>query len=105
MSSFFEPYAESNAPARGPAPAALVDYQTQVRLQYARVREYCGYTIDELINSREASRYVQELWLVGCMVRQPEKAAFLPQGNEWRAKSRMGSPPQSTVRDRNPKRL
>ena len=80
-------------PERPPAllpPAATadsVDHLSELKRQYARTREYCGFTLDELINSRAAQRYLRELWLLGCMVRKPQKAAVLPPGNPFRLKS------------------
>jgi hypothetical protein len=68
----------------------VVDYVSDVRRQYERAREYCGFTLDELINRRDAQRYLREIWLLGCMVRKPSKAAALPPGNPFRS-------PESTV--------
>jgi hypothetical protein len=56
----------------------IVEHYSAVRRQYLRAREYCGFTLDELINSRSAQRYLSEVWLLGCMVRKPRKAHVLP---------------------------
>jgi len=64
--------------------AGSVDDFGQIRRQYFRAREYCGFTLDELINSRAAQRYLREIWLLGCMVRKPRKAEVLPPGNPFR---------------------
>jgi len=70
-----------------PAPSAeSIEHLSELKRQYARTREYCGFTLDELINSRAAQRYLRELWLLGCMVRRPEKAATLPPGNPFRSR-------------------
>jgi hypothetical protein len=60
--------------------AESVDYFLERRRQYVRAREYCGFSLDDIINSRAAAQYMREIWLVGCMIRKPEKAATLPPG-------------------------
>jgi hypothetical protein len=70
----------------GPTTDSTDDFN-QVRRQYARAREYCGFTLDELINSRAAQRYLREIWLLGCMVRKPYKANILPPGNPFRTRT------------------
>ncbi len=57
----------------------LVENYSVLRRQYLRAREYCGYSLDEIINSRAAHRYLSEIWLLGCMVRKPQKAQQLPE--------------------------
>ena len=80
-----ELFPEQPPPLVRPEPAAgSVDQFSQIRRQYARAREYCGFTLDELINSRAAQRYLGEIWLLGCMVRKPLKAEVLPPGNPFR---------------------
>jgi hypothetical protein len=74
------------ADSRRPPVAELNLPVTEVRRQYERAREYCGYTLDELINSSAAQRYLREIWLLGCMVRKPGKAAKLPPGNPFRTR-------------------
>ena len=82
-----ESFPERPPPLNWPGPSAgPVDQFSQVRRQYARAREYCGFTLDELINSRAAQRYLREIWLLGCMVRKPWKADVLPPGNPFRAR-------------------
>jgi hypothetical protein len=66
-------------PPPGPV-AESVDVFLELRRQYIRAREYSGLSIDDVINSREAARYLRQLWLVGCMVRKPTKANALPTG-------------------------
>ena len=67
-----EIFPSKNAVEPPPPPtASLIDDYTQVQRQYARAREYCGYSLDELINSRSAQRYLRDIWLLGCMVRKP----------------------------------
>ena len=56
----------------------LIENYSVLRRQYLRAREYCGFSLDELINSRAAHRYLSEVWLLGCMVRKPQKAQQLP---------------------------
>jgi hypothetical protein len=63
---------------------AWYDQRSELRRRYQRVREYCGVSLDHLINERKAQRYLCELWLLSCMVRNPEKAAKLPPGNPFR---------------------
>ncbi|HYG73610.1 MAG TPA: hypothetical protein VEK08_01155 [Planctomycetota bacterium] len=62
----------------------LVERVSTLRRQYLRAREYCGFTLDELINDRKAQQCLREVWLVGCMVRKPQKANRLPPGNPFR---------------------
>jgi hypothetical protein len=59
--------------------ATQIEEISAVRRQYFRAREYCGYSLDEIINSRAAQRYLSEIWLLGCMVRKPRKANVLPE--------------------------
>jgi len=62
-----------------PAPAmTLIDNDTAVHRQYLRAREFCGMSLDELINSRAAKNRLKDIWLLGCLVRKPEKANQLP---------------------------
>jgi len=63
---------------------AWTDPLTARQRQYARAREYCRLTVDDVINSPVARGYLRQVWLLGCMVRKPEKAATLPQGNPFR---------------------
>ena len=86
MSSLFPE--RTPALPRAPTAAALTEEQTEIRRQYARAREYCGFTLDQLINSPSAQRYFREIWLLGCMVRKPHKASSLPAGNPFRARTR-----------------
>jgi hypothetical protein len=62
----------------------FVERYSEIRRQYLRAREYCGFSLDQLINSRSAQRYLSEIWLLGCMVRKPWKANVLPPGNPFR---------------------
>jgi hypothetical protein len=62
----------------------LVLPQSEKRRQYERTREFLGVSIDQIINSGRARQLLRELWLLGCMVRRPEKAASLPPGNPFR---------------------
>lgn len=63
--------------------AGTVEHLSALKRQYVRAREYCGYTLDEIINNRAAKQYLREIWLVGCMVRKPQKAQVLPPGNPF----------------------
>jgi len=67
-----------------PGEHVLVERVSNVRRQYVRAREFCGYSLDELINSRSAQRCLREVWLLGCMVRKPRKAKVLPPGNPFK---------------------
>src|SRR3569623_311916 len=67
-----------------PPSATLIDNYSEVQRQYFRAREYCGSSLDDIINSRRASRYLRDIWLLGCMVRKPYKAKVLPPGNPFR---------------------
>ena len=58
--------------------AESVDYFAERHRQYVRAREYCGFSLDEIINSRAAAQYVRQIWLVGCMVHKPAKVNTLP---------------------------
>ena len=69
-------YEEVNGTVR--PDTTIVEEYSSLRRQYLRAREYCGYSLDELINSRSAQRYLSEVWLLGCMVRKPRKAHVLP---------------------------
>lgn len=81
-------FPERPPPLFSPGPSAdSIDHLSQLRRQYSRAREYCGFTLDELINSRAAQRYLREIWLLGCMVRKPHKAAMLPPGDPFRVRS------------------
>jgi len=64
--------------------AGTVEHLSAIKRQYVRAREYCGYTLDEIINNRAAKQYLREVWLIGCMVRKPQKAKVLPPGNPFR---------------------
>jgi hypothetical protein len=64
--------------------AGTVEHLSAIKRQYVRAREYCGYTLDEIINNRAAKQYLREVWLIGCMVRKPVKATVLPPGNPFR---------------------
>lgn len=82
-----ELFPEQPPPLVRPDPSAgSVEHYGQIRRQYFRAREYCGFTLDELINSRSAQRYLGEIWLLGCMVRKPRKAEVLPPGNPFRSR-------------------
>jgi hypothetical protein len=81
--------------------ASAVDHLSALRRQYARAREYCGFTLDELINNRAAKRTLREIWLLGCMVRKPAKALRLPAGNPF-SENRLVAMPSSQI---NPGRL
>ncbi|HYF51227.1 MAG TPA: hypothetical protein VEJ63_17565 [Planctomycetota bacterium] len=62
-----------------PAPSTtLIDDYTAVHRQYLRAREYCGVSLDEIINSRRAKNLLKDIWLLGCLVRKPRKAETLP---------------------------
>lgn len=63
--------------------AGTVEHLSALKRQYVRAREYCGYTLDEIINNRAAKQYLREIWLIGCMVRKPQKAQVLPPGNPF----------------------
>lgn len=65
----------------------LVLPQTEKKRQYERTREFSGLSIDQLISSANARQLMRELWLIGCMVRRPEKAATLPPGNPFRQRN------------------
>jgi hypothetical protein len=67
-----------------PPSSTLIDNYSAVQRQYARAREYCGSSLDDIINSRNAQRYLRDIWLLGCMVRKPHKANALPPGNPFR---------------------
>jgi hypothetical protein len=68
-----------------PPSSTLIDNYTALQRQYLRAREFCGFSLDEIINSRHAQRYLRDIWLLGCMVRKPEKASKLPPGNPFRS--------------------
>jgi hypothetical protein len=75
-----------------PRPASeMVDRFSEVRRQYQRAQEYSGLTIDDIVNSNEARRYLRQIWLLGCMVRNPHKANVLPPGNPFRRGSSTAS--------------
>ena len=59
--------------------SSLIEQISAVRRQYARAKEYCGLSIDDIINSRSAQCYLSEVWLLGCMIRKPRKAQSLPE--------------------------
>jgi hypothetical protein len=68
-----------------PKPASeMTDRFSEVRRQYERAREFSGLTIDDIVNSSAARGYLSQLWLLGCMVRNPQKANTLPPGNPIR---------------------
>lgn len=74
---------DSAKPQRVPD-ASAVEHLSAVRRQYARAREFCGFTLDDIINHRAAKQQLREIWLLGCMVRKPWKAQQLPPGNAFR---------------------
>ena len=82
MSDFFR-QSETAKPGRIPD-ASAVEHLSAVRRQYARAREFCGYSLDDIINHRAAKQTLKEIWLLGCMTRKPWKAAQLPPGNAFR---------------------
>jgi len=63
--------------------AGTVEHLSAIKRQYVRAREYCGYTLDEIINNRAAKQTLREVWLIGCMVRKPQKSQVLPPGNPF----------------------
>lgn len=75
---------------RPQANTVWLDQFNETARRYARAREYCGFSLDQLINSGGAQRYLQEVWLVSCMVRKPEKASSLPPGNPFRERNPAG---------------
>lgn len=70
-------YEDEGQPVR--PESTLIENYSEVRRQYLRARDYCGFSLDDLINSRAAQRYLSEIWLLGCMVRKPRKANSLPE--------------------------
>lgn len=74
---------EFTKPQRVPD-ASAVEHLSAVKRQYARAREFCGFSLDEIINQRAAKQQLKEIWLLGCMVRKPWKAQQLPPGNVFK---------------------
>ena len=65
----------------------LIDNYSAVHRHYLRAREFCGLTIDDIVNLRAAKNRMKDIWLLGCLVRKPQKSNTLPRMNveSWRA--------------------